>query len=150
MEWALNVSADEEVDDVLPVPVDDIGPWSEGTEHFAATPEETIDECLGINDWSGNFPNFNNKVDPEGIHDAWSQEGRAALEKDTALPLRPRWHQKVGVLRMMERLMDNLPCLLMDEVGVGKTMQIIGAITTYVLFHRFYEAHKKFPGEFGE
>ena len=36
----------------------------------------------------------------------------------------------------------------MDTVGIGKTMQIIGTITTYVLFHCYYKAHNKFSEKF--
>ena len=139
---------EEEREAVLPAPPADLGSWTEGTERYASVPEDQIDRCLGLDDSGGFIPGFNRKEDPNGLTDPWTPEGRAELEKDTAVPLTLRWHQKVGVLRMQEQLYAGKPLLLMDEVGVGKTAQAIAAIAKYAYDRAYYSRCMAFPGMF--
>lgn len=85
--------------------------------------------------------------------DPWSVEGQAWLKDNknaTHQPLRPRWHQLIGIYRTVERVFKKQPMLLMDSVGLGKTMQVLGAIACLAYFHQVYEIKDKFPGDFGE
>ena len=70
------------------------------------------------------------------------------LDSSKGVPLGLHWHQLIGIVKIMRHTIEGKPLLLMDQVGISKTMQIIDAITTYTLFHCFYKAHKKFSGEF--
>jgi hypothetical protein len=51
---------------------------------------------------------------------------------------------------MMHLNFQNLPILLMDDVGVGKTLQLVGFIALLTYFRAYYDEHGSFPGEFGE
>ncbi|KAI0713977.1 hypothetical protein C8Q76DRAFT_620615 [Earliella scabrosa] len=141
---------EEERDAVLPAPPVELGKWSEGTERYSTVPEDQIDRFLGIDDLGGFIPGFNRKEDPNGLTDPWTPEGRAELEKDTAVTLNLRWHQKVGVLRMQEQLYAGKPLLLMDEVGVGKTAQAVAVIAKYAYDRAYFARCSSFPGMFGE
>ncbi|KAG8711489.1 hypothetical protein FRC08_015832 [Ceratobasidium sp. 394] len=54
----------------------------------------------------------------------------------TKQPARPRWHQVAGVLAILKRAFTGelgqsaCPTMLCDDVGLGKTLQIIGTIST--------------------
>ena len=54
-----------------------------------------------------------------------------------------------GFRRMMEQLFIKMALLLMDEVGVGKTIQAIGGIETYNYQRAHYESRGCFAGRFG-
>ena len=54
-------------------------------------------------------------------------------------PLAPRWHQLVGIVKIVMQAFKGEPLMLMDEVGVGKTLQLVGAIATLTFFRDFYE-----------
>ncbi|KAI9060427.1 hypothetical protein FKP32DRAFT_1532741, partial [Trametes sanguinea] len=76
--------------------------------------------------------------------DPWSMEGRLALEDPNAPDLRPFWHQWVGVTKIMYNMMQWLPTLVLDQVGVGKTMQAIGAIAMYEWLRLYHQSHKEY------
>ena len=128
--------------------------WETGVEEYQDYDLDKIWGALGLgetntlpwfNEVTDENPNISQRVDP-WMEEDWDK----FLDSGKGVPLGPRWHQLVGIVKIMRHAIKGKPLLLMDQVGVGKTMQIIGAITTYVLFHSFYEAHKKFPGEFGK
>ena len=39
--------------------------------------------------------------------------------------------------------------LLMDEVGLRKTLQVIGTIVCLAFYHKSFKKHGTFPGNFG-
>ena len=51
---------------------------------------------------------------------------------------------------MLERAFDGKPVLLMDGVGLGKTLQVIGMIACLVFYHESFKKAGKFPGHFGQ
>ncbi|PCH42717.1 hypothetical protein WOLCODRAFT_152760 [Wolfiporia cocos MD-104 SS10] len=83
---------------------------------------EQVVAVLGLP--NGRIPFLNEKEDPDS-RDPWSKEGKVVLEVETARPFNPRWHQYVGMLKMMHSTLNGKLTLLMDEVGVGKTLQAI-------------------------
>ncbi|PCH38798.1 hypothetical protein WOLCODRAFT_59536, partial [Wolfiporia cocos MD-104 SS10] len=121
--------------------------WESGVEEYSGLSLEDVKKALGLPD--GQFPCFNSKEDPLG-HDPWTPEGLEALKADTALPLNPRWHQYIGVLKMMRCAINGDPVLLMDKVGVGKTMQAVMFIALRVYYREYFTQHGKFPGMFGK
>lgn len=124
-------------------------PWSEGTEDLAKVTEDELWACLGLPDKK--LPFFQEFTDPDAIIEPWTAEGEKWLASETSNrePLRPRWHQLVGIYRMLERAFEGKPVLLMDGVGIGKTFQVIGFVACLSFFHWHHKTYKKFPGAFG-
>lgn len=122
--------------------------WSEGTEDFQSTTREDIAVALGL--VNGEIPNFNAFLDPRGEKTYWDDPGWFADPAHAKLPCSPRWHQLVGLLAMIHRAFDGKNVLLMDEVGLGKTMQIVGVIAILAFFREYYDAKGHFPGAFSE
>jgi hypothetical protein len=124
--------------------------WKEGTEELSELSEDELWTCLGLKDTKA-LPFFQDYTDPDGAIDPWSEVGEKwlALESSPREVLKPRWHQLVGILRMLERAFQNEPVLLMDGVGIGKTFQVVGVMACLAFYRRFYEKNQKFPGIFG-
>ncbi|PCH35827.1 nucleoside triphosphate hydrolase protein [Wolfiporia cocos MD-104 SS10] len=114
-----------EVDVEIPASVMD---WESGVKEYSSLSLEDIKEVLGLSD--GQFPCFNSKEDPLG-HNPWTLEGLEAL-----------------VLKMMRCTINGDPVLLMDKVGVGKTMQAVMFIVLRVYYREYFTQHGKFPGMF--
>lgn len=123
--------------------------WSEGVEDLNACREDELWERLGLSDKK--LPFFQDFTDPDGFIDPWSEEGQKWLEEelDARRVLKPRWHQLVGILRMLQRAFEGKPVLLMDGVGLGKTMQVVGAIACLAYYREYHAKRNDFPGEFG-
>ncbi|KAH9851161.1 hypothetical protein C2E23DRAFT_692139, partial [Lenzites betulinus] len=126
----------------------DMKGWKEGVEEYQALPISKLTRALGLT--NSNLPFFNEKQDAIGELDAWSEEGLAALRVETAVPLGPRWHQWVGIVKIMDNLFDKKNILIMDDVGVGKTLQAVGAIAMYEYQRLHYKTHGKYTERFGE
>lgn len=146
---SLAATDEEQNEAVLPTPVDEIT-WAEGTEKSSECATEVVNQLIGLG-LDGVIPGFNLKVDPYGLTTPWTAEGRAVLDSEQARMLLLHWHQKVGLLRMLENLLQAMPILLMDEVGVGKTAQGLALIAMYVMYHAYHEKpeNQGFPGMFG-
>lgn len=142
-------AAEEDADDTpLPEPAAglDLKNWKEGTEKYASLDEEAIDQLLGIED---TFPDFNKVDDPNGLIDGWSTEGRAMQTAGNGVPLRLRWHQKVGVLALLENKFAGRNTALADMVGLGKTGQALAFIAASVYYQASFATLGHFPGTFG-
>lgn len=123
--------------------------WTEGVEELQHVSVDELWARLGFQDHR--VPFFNQRQDPYGIHDPWAPEDRKWFENtDNTEIFQPRWHQLVGIYRMVQRAFAGEPILLMDEVGLGKTLQVVGMICVLEWYRVFYEQHKVFPGEFGK
>lgn len=124
--------------------------WHEGTEELSELSEDQLWTGLGLKD-TKELPLFQSYTDPDGTIDPWSDEGEKwlASEENPREVLRPRWHQLVGIYRMLERAFEGEPVLLMDGVGIGKTFQVIGFISCMAFYHHFFKKNGKFPGSFG-
>lgn len=145
-----NITGDtsEVLDFDLETPID-INNWKEGVEALGKYSEEQLWKLLGLSDQR--IPFFQEWTDPDAQISPWSEEGRKWLE-DPASPrqqLHPRWHQLVGIFRMLERAFEGKPVLLMDGVGLGKTLQVLGAIACLAWYRECYEHNNAFPGHFG-
>jgi SNF2 family DNA or RNA helicase len=122
--------------------------WEEGVEEFSCFPQADLWNALGISDSA--VPFFNKKMDPDGQHDPWTEEGHNWFEQsENGIPLQLRWHQLVGVVKMMENAFLGKPILLMDGVGLGKTIQVAAFLALLIWFREYYQVHGKFPGKFG-
>ena len=141
---------DDDDDDLTSIDLGDSGTieWTEGVEKYKSASVSELCAAIGIKD--AHLPMFNVNQDPDGGRDPWDPQYRSwfADSKNT-IPLTPRWHQLVGITGMIERMFAGHPILLMDGVGLGKTLQVVGVITVLTQFREFYEANKRFPGAFG-
>lgn len=128
----------------------DLVEWKEGVEELGKVSEESLWTMLGFPEQK--LPFLQEWADSSATIDPWSTDGQAWLKEESAdrLPLKPRWHQLVGIYRMLERAFEGKPVLLMDGVGLGKTLQVLGTIACLSFYRNYYSAHKKFPGHFGE
>ena len=124
--------------------------WMEGVEDLKNATEDDLWHWLGYTD--KRIPYFQEYTDPNALIDPWTDEGIKWLASPTSTrePLRPRWHQLVGIFQMLELAFDASPILLMDGVGIGKTFQVVGLIASLAYYQKFYEKTGKFPGAFGE
>ncbi|EJF58184.1 hypothetical protein DICSQDRAFT_25821, partial [Dichomitus squalens LYAD-421 SS1] len=126
--------------------------WETGVEEFQEYNTDALWGALGLAD-TRLLPSFNPvqdaRDDASERVDPWDTENWASfLASGEGVKLEPRWHQLVGLVKIMRHVIEGKPLLLMDQVGVGKTLQIVAAITTYGLFHRYFQTHKKFPGAY--
>lgn len=119
--------------------------WKEGTEEMHGFTGEELYKKLGIP--GGQIPFFNTSYDPQGLHDPWTDEGRKWLETH-GKPLALHWYQIVGVLKMERNAFANRPVLIMDEVGLGKTIQVAAFIAVMTYYREHFTKHGSFPGEF--
>ncbi len=122
--------------------------WESGVEEYQRTGLAEIINMLGLPD--AKLPNFNHYEDPNGDVDPWSPAFADFVKGDQAYPMSPRWHQWVGALAMIKRIMAGIPVMLMDDVGIGKTIQVLMVIALMQVYRRHYAEHKRFPGMFGE
>lgn len=121
--------------------------WTEGVEEYSKTPPDELWVMLGRPEMS--IPFFNPKQDPEN-HDPWTPEGSKWLrDPSNRVSLMLRWHQLVGVLKMVENAFEKKPVLLMDGVGLGKTIQVAAFIAFLAWYREHFSVHGKFPGKFG-
>lgn len=137
----------DEEDPIMRLPCD-MTTWSEGVEEHKKKTTEELARALGLH--ATELPFFNTKQDPIGELDPWSEAGQAALEHESATPLAPKWHQWVGILKMMDNMFDGKNILVMDEVGVGKSLQAVGAIAMYEYQRLYYKSSGLHAPRFGE
>jgi hypothetical protein len=58
-------------------------------------------------------------------------------------------YQLVAAIRMLQLAFDGKPPMLMDEVGLGKTVECVAFMHLLILFRSYYNARGCFPGSFG-
>jgi hypothetical protein len=122
--------------------------WEEGVEEYKSKTKDELWAILGLQNSSA-IPDFNEYIDPEA-HNYWSDPEYMHEHKATLRPLSPRWHQLVGIIKIIYQGFKGEPLMLMDEVGVGKTLQLVGALAVLTFFRDFYDKNGKFPGAFGK
>lgn len=118
-------------------------------EAFKDVSEDHLWTLLGIPDQR--LPFFNALQDPYGNHDPWTEEGEDWFKSSgRGERLALRWHQLVGVTRMVQNAFSGKPILLMDEVGLGKTIQVTALIAILAFYREYYTANGCFPGKIGK
>lgn len=120
--------------------------WSEGVEHLRSKTEDDMYKMLGLG--SRIIPLFRQKLPVEGdvAGNLVEMESNAAVEENFRL----RWHQLVGLTRMLERSMSSEPVLLMDDVGLGKTVQVIALFAMLAYYRDYYAKFKEYPPIWGK
>lgn len=129
---------------------DDLEDWETGVEHLARHTVSELYEELGTTQQQ--VPDFNNFFDINGEHDPWLAKHNAWFEKDSPArrPFKLRWHQLCAIVKIMENLLKQSGVLVMDAVGIGKTLEAIGVIAWRAYFLSVFEKQNKFPGKFGK
>lgn len=121
--------------------------WVEGVEHLK---DATIgDLWLRLGFPSQRIPGITSKIDPDGLYSSTDKKPWKALEDSGGLQdLDIRWHQLVGIYRLLELFFDGKPALLMDGVGLGKTLTVIGFAAALSAYRLAFKANGAFPGDF--
>jgi len=131
---------------------DDSGPtWLSGVENLDNVSPDTLWENLGLGE-TKQLPCFNRRYHKESVYNPWEHTEwwtKYGKDRKHTAKLQPRWLQLVGIFRMLQRAFEGKGLLLMDTVGLGKTLQVIGTIAMICWFREYYEKHKRFPGWFG-
>lgn len=139
---AIERDEDEDEEDVIPYELD----WASGVEHFQDKTPKQMWTHLGLED---RIPGLNDMQDPNGLVDPWMPAAWDRLvEANKVVPLFPFWHQVVGIAQLMNQVIHGRPTLLMDGVGVGKTLQLVGTIALYAQYYEFFKQNKCFPGAY--
>lgn len=122
--------------------------WGTGVEMYEQMSEDQLWEALGRGA-EKTVPFFNTEQFVTGAYDPWTEEGAKEMARGVGLaPLAPMRHQLVGIYAMLAHAFEGLPTLLMDGVGVGKTMQVVGFICFLTWFQQYYAKNRRFPGAF--
>jgi hypothetical protein len=121
--------------------------WEEGVEEFKDKSMDDLWSLLGLLHTKA-LPDFNEYIDID-MHNYWTDQEYMAANKANLCPLSPRWHQLVGIVKIVHQGFRGEPLMLMDEVGVGKTLQLVGAVVVLTFFRDFFQKNGKFPGGFG-
>lgn len=111
--------------------------WSEGVEDLKKATPETLYGLLGLD--KPHIPGFNEYI----VEDL--EAGGEAKEFNM------RWHQLVGTVKLLERALTSDPALLMDDVGLGKTTQVLAMFAMLEYYRKYHELHRRYPpGNWGE
>jgi hypothetical protein len=119
--------------------------WTEGVEEYQKWSDVQILTALGV---KTTIPFLMAVQDPNGLHDPWKEPDWFEIP-DNVIPFIPRWHQLVGILKGVKNAMTGIPLLQADDVGLGKTLQIAGVISTLAYYREHHDLKKAFPGSFG-
>lgn len=125
--------------------------------------ERELRSLLGLDPATGRVPFFNEYLSHSGL--SQSEHPRAFVEcqgktegelPEGFEPCRLRWAQLVGIAAMINMwTVDDDPerrrsLLLTDEVGVGKTGTVMGAIAVYAHARKLQEADSPLPPIFSK
>ncbi|KAH8986189.1 P-loop containing nucleoside triphosphate hydrolase protein, partial [Lactarius hatsudake] len=125
--------------------------WSEGVEHLHNTSTSELYAMLGFSDHKIPFLNseIDCKPDLSQIVRESNDDPTPPAPPSEKEPLSLRWHQVVGVVKMMECALTSQPVLLMDDIGLGKTMQVLMFFCVLAYYRDYYRAEKTYPGLWG-
>ena len=120
--------------------------WSEGVEHLKKKTPAELYQLLGLDRHSIPFFKDEGTVVAEVSGELEELETSATTTKGTEL----RWHQLVGVVKALERAMTSDPVLLMDDVGLGKTVEVLAIFAMLAYYRESFKRNRRYPGLWGE
>ena len=136
-----------DVPTVLNLDRQDLVDWAEGIEHLRTKTEDELYALLGFNDKK--IPFLVTEIDVEPDLEALACPDEDACDippplatTATKRPFALKWHQLVGVVKMLECARTCLPTMLMDDVGLGKTLEVIAFFTVIAYYCAFYNTSK--------
>ena len=128
--------------DMDPAPLEE---WSEGVEHLQGKTPAELYQLLGLE--KRTIPFFKAEaVEQDVSGDLGELETSATTTEGTPL----RWYQLVRTMRALERAARSEPVLLMDGVGLGKTVQVIAIFAMLAYYREFFKVNRRYPGHWGE
>jgi hypothetical protein len=133
--------------------VDARGPLADITQWACGVGEATLNDTsigrlysnyLGVSDGRipGLFPDM--LSGPAACGDRW--EDPNALTDSELVPLNLSHRQVVGIVQMLLNAFKARPIINNDDVGVGKTFQVLGFIAVLSWFHTYRKRTGHFPG----
>ncbi|EIM88645.1 uncharacterized protein STEHIDRAFT_109021 [Stereum hirsutum FP-91666 SS1] len=133
----------------------DISDWQSGSEAYANLNTEEVKVRLRIDKKSlighdGVLPFMNSRYDNSEARRNPADHVEWFKDEKNGVVLTPRWHQLVAMLAMIEMAFDGKPVAVLDEVGIGKTIQTIGVIMLLTWYREFYTKKGHFPGAFSK
>ncbi|EJD37436.1 hypothetical protein AURDEDRAFT_129480 [Auricularia subglabra TFB-10046 SS5] len=97
--------------------------------------------------WISSDPTFNSWSQGDRAEEwAAATEAAARGEESTLLAFALLKHQLVGLIQLLIWFMDRKPGLLLDDVGLGKTIQTLALAALLAWFSDQYDLTGKFPG----
>lgn len=122
--------------------------FGSGVDQHQNASKEELQDALGGKQCVDSLVQW---LDGDGLYDEWTPEGEQYLHdtqnRNGIVPFEPKWHQWVAVLKMVLNAFEGHPVLLMDGVGVGKTLQVIMLFCVLRWLRAFYGKHGHFPGK---
>jgi hypothetical protein len=130
----------------------DLVDWMEGIEHLQKVSVEGLYDMLGFSDRKIPFLAATIDVEPEfavlpGDEDI--EGATTPMQVTMTQPLTLKWHQLVGVVKMVECALTSQPVMLMDNVGLGKTLEVVAFFAVMAYYRKFYSETKRYPGVWG-
>lgn len=132
---------------------EDLVDWMEGVEHLQNKTSQELYNMLGFNDAKIPFLVSEVPVDadlaalPRADDD--DDDIAPAIQVPLSRPFTLKWHQLVGVVKMVERALTSGPVVLMDDVGLGKTVQVLAFFAVIAYYRNFHSETKRYPGIWG-
>lgn len=134
--------------------------WREGTEKYRDWTPQQLFGAMGLP--GGKIPYLQSFIDREGQETGWDMgfgvmptlEQLAATHNTGDIlnhryvRFTPLWHQLVGVFVMLHNAFEGKPVLLMDGVGLGKTLQSLMVICMLRFYRQYYAERREYPGIF--
>ena len=131
----------------------DLVDWTEGVEHLQTKNTDELYEMLGFKDKK--IPFLVSEVDVDSDTaivkqgDKDGEENAPATQAIEKEPFALRWHQLVGVVKMVECALTSRPLLIMDDVGLGKTLQVLAFFAVMAYYRSYHSEAKRYPGIWG-
>lgn len=125
--------------------------WEEGGEEFRGFTINGLYALHGIypkGEEEPTFPFFNRYLPTpaKSRHKQHADVDKATSKDSEARELlRARWHQVLGVVKMVKLAFHGKAALLMDEVGLGKTLQVVGVIAELARLREAKEKNRQVP-----
>ena len=109
-----------------------------GVQKFSTFDDNALNQILNYSD--GNPLLFNSTMIPNGLRTLWEPP---LPHPESLVPLKLLWHQKVGIATMVDHFWSarveepglKTGLILADEVGLGKTAQLLGLLA-FLVEHR--------------
>ncbi len=148
--------ASEDVPTELELDPEEVIDWKDGVEHLKNKTADELYDILGFKDQK--IPFLVSEIDVEGDIGVDARADEDKNSEDVA-PSRQavakqrfslKWHQLVGVTKMVERARTSGPVMLMDDVGLGKTLQVLAFFAVIAYYRKFHSEMGHYPGIWGE
>ncbi|KAN0128350.1 P-loop containing nucleoside triphosphate hydrolase protein [Lactarius tabidus] len=121
--------------------------WREGVEELRMKTEDELYFMLGFKDKK--IPFLASEIDAEADIGAQPYENEDATDVAVSMrvlerqPLSLRWHQLVGLVKLVKCALTSEAVLLMDDVGLGKTLQVLAFFSVLAYYRQFYADAKR-------